>query len=127
MIIGGGGFDTSLQNNFTRYMGMFSDRSSNTESHVQQVMTIKGTVSNLYVRLDSAPGMGDTYTFTVRKNSLTPADTLVCEIGESATNCSDTINAVAFDVGDLFSIEVTESNNPSNQLVRWTARFTPTP
>jgi hypothetical protein len=128
MIIGGGGEDTEIDDG-TLYLGMFTDRSGSSESQVQQVMTVAGTVTNLHVRLNSTLSGSQTpvYTFTMRVNGSTPANPLTCQIQSGEIACSDTTNAVTFAVGDLISIMVVDSGNPNMRDVRWTAKFTPAP
>jgi hypothetical protein len=105
---------------------MFNSRSSTTESNIEQIVPVGGTLSNLYVRLDGTPGgasTGKSYTFTVRKNG---ADTTVtCTILETATTCSDTTNSVTFNAGDRISIKTVASGGPTGREMRWTANFAP--
>jgi len=127
VILGGGSGSTNLQTGNTNYVSMFNSYRSATESDVEQVMPVAGTLSNLYVRLDGTAGAaasGRSYTFTVRKNT---ADTAVtCTILETATSCSDATNSVAFSAGDLISVKsVPSATAPTARAMRWSATFAP--
>jgi len=121
-IIGGGGADSDAQNNNNVFVGLFLDDASTTEAPALQSMAIGGSLDNFNVRLSTAPGTGDSYTFTVRLNEANTA--LSCTISGSATSCSDT-GAVAVTAGQAISILVDPTNDPASAEVRWTATFTP--
>ncbi len=128
MILGGGSGTTNLQFGNTNYVSMLNSYRSATESDVEQMMPVAGTLSNLYVRLDGAAGAagsGRSYTFTVRKNGTT--DTAVtCTVLETATLCSDTTNSATFSAGDLISIKSDPSATaPTARAMRWSAKFAP--
>lgn len=115
-----------MSTNAVEYMGPFTQRSAN-EGDVEQAMPVAGTVSNLFVRLNAAPGTGgdaatDSFTFTVRKNQT--GTSITCTItGTTDTTCSDTTNSETFAQGDLISIETTPTNSPGGRQVRWTLKF----
>jgi hypothetical protein len=94
---------------------------SSTEANVQQVLPVAASASNLYVRISAQPGSGNSYTFTLRKNS---ADTsLSCSISGTATVCSNSSGAVSFSAGDLISIEITPSSNPASATGSWAIQY----
>jgi hypothetical protein len=93
------------------------------ETQVQQIVPVAATLSNFHVRLNGAPGTGDTYTFTVRRNGVS-STTVTCSIsGGSATSCSDTTLSEPFAAGDLLSIMVTVGGTPTGRAMLWTAQF----
>jgi hypothetical protein len=103
---------------------MTTSASTTTESSVQLVMPVAGTVSNLAVNLGTAPGTGGAkWAFTVRKAG---ADTVVtCPISNSnsLTSCSDPTNKVEFTAGELLSLKVKPTNSPANWgSIRWSVK-----
>lgn len=125
IIVGGGTGGTALATAATDFVPMFDGTVSATEGDVDQAMPVAGTLSDLRVRLDTAPGAGKSYAFTVRKNG---ADTSVtCTVSEAATSCSDTTNTAIFFSGDLISIESVPTGTPTAAAMRWTAKYTPAP
>ncbi|MBF0254079.1 MAG: hypothetical protein HQL11_03005, partial [Candidatus Omnitrophica bacterium] len=72
----------------------------------EQVFPTAGTLENFYTQLDSAPGAGNGYTFTVYKNGA--ATSLECTISDAAVACQDTMHSVAFVAGDTGHIQVTK-------------------
>jgi len=88
----------------TRYCSMGFLPVTAIESNVQIPMQA-GTISNLRVIIDTAPGFSSAWTITVRKGA---ADTAVtCDVGPSHTTCDDTTHSVSFAGGDLISIAIT--------------------
>ena len=103
------------------FISAFNDYTDSTESMVEQVIPIGGTLSNFYASWEAAPGGTKNVTLTVRKNG---ADTSVkCTITGAATSCSDTTNSVTFSAGDRISIGATSTDAPGGKKARWTARF----
>lgn len=106
------------------YLGLFHT-SGSSESATQFPMP-GGTVRQLRVRVPTAPGpaaSGNTWTFTVRKNGVSTGVT--CTIFETATSCSDLVNASAFAADDLISLRVDAISNPYDSDGFWSAQFTP--
>ncbi len=118
----GGTSGTTMTNNATNYMGMFSI-GSNTESQVQVPVQTSGTLSNLDIRTTAAAGFGaNSWTFTVRKNGA--STTMTCQIaGNSATQCADNTHTVSFASGDLLTIQIAPNSNPTSSVGRWTAKL----
>jgi len=122
-IIGGDTRHERLENDQVNFVGMFRSVHSISEDVVQQAIPISGDVSKLYVTVGAAPGAGNSYSFTMRKNG---ADTsLGCVVANAATTCADTTNSVAFEAGELISLKATPDAFFSTHTVRWTAKFTP--
>ena len=104
---------------------MFDNFRSATESAVQQVVAVAGTLSNFQVRIDGTAGAAAStrsYTMTVRQNGANTSVT--CTILETATSCADTTNTVTFAASDLISIGVVPTAlNPTARAMHWTAQF----
>ncbi len=84
---------------------------SDTEFNMETVFPTGGTLRNLYVDLPTAPGVGESRTFTVRKNGAPTA--LTCTIADLATSCSDTVNTVSYTAGDTAVLQHTPSAGPA--------------
>ena len=65
----GGGGSASVSNDMgTLFYGPSIDTEFSSETAIQEVLLSAGTVSNLRVYLTGAPGTGDSYVFTVRRD-----------------------------------------------------------
>ena len=86
-----------------------------TESVASTVSPTAGTIDKLYVELNGVAGAGNSYVFTVRKDS---ADTsLTCTIsGNTDITCNDTSNSFTVSAGDELSFQAVPISSP-------TARF----
>ncbi len=97
------------------------------ESPAQQVVPIAGTVANLGVRIGTAPGQGNSYTLTIRKNGIGTG--LTCRIegdGSAGTSCVDSAHTVAFAVGDFLTLQVSPGGSPQRwHAARWEVMLTP--
>jgi hypothetical protein len=123
MIIGGGGTGTSIGNSNT-FLGLLMDGSNTTESLVQQVVPVAGTLSDFNIRTDGNPGTGDSWTFTVRADGAN--STVTCPIsGSTATSCSDVTHSATIPAGSLLSIGVAKGGSPTGRTAHWTAKLTP--
>jgi hypothetical protein len=120
-VIGGGGDFGSFQT-YPRFGQWFGRGQTDSEPPVQSPMPIGGTVSDLHVFLTPAPGTGNGWTVTVRKNS---ADTSVtCTVSNTDTTCEDTGNSVSFSAGDLISVGANPTGAiPTENFIKWTAKF----
>lgn len=81
---------------------MFLIGSNATESNVAHAVPVAGAITNLNVILNGTIGAAPrAYTFTVRKNSATPATTpITCQVlGPSGTTCSDNTNCMLVNAG----------------------------
>jgi len=81
-----------------------------TESNVSQVIPTSGTLKNLYVLLNGAPGVGMDYTFTVRRNGVDTG--ITCAVAGANTTCNDVANSQAVSQGDIISIKCVPSAGP---------------
>lgn len=86
---------------------------------------VGGTIDKFYVELSGAPGVGSGYTATILKNGIATA--LTCNIVDTATSCSDTVNSVSVVSGDLLAIQYSiQSGTPVGPFARHALRWTPT-
>ena len=97
------------------------------ESPAQQVMPIAGTIADLSVKIGSAPGQGNSYMLTIRKNGIGTG--LTCRIegdGSADTSCLDDAHEVTFAAGDLLSLQVSPGSGPERwHAARWGVTLTP--
>lgn len=98
--------------------------SAGTGSGGQSVMPCAGTLSNLYVEIDTADAT-QSRTFTVYKNG---ADTgITTTLAATVTSGNDTTHTVSFAAGDTVSIHTTGSGagpNTNTGGMRWTLKAT---
>ena len=107
---------------------MFLLNSNATESNVVHTVPVAGALTNLSVILNGTIGASPrTYTFTVRKNSATPATTpITCQIaGPSGTACSDNTNCMLVSAGDTLDLMAVPASSPTARQVRVSAVFHP--
>jgi hypothetical protein len=97
------------------------------ELPAQQVMPIAGRMANLRVKIGSAPGQGNSYTLTLRKNGIGTG--LTCRIeggGAADTACLDKAHTVAFAAGDFLTLQVSPGGGPRRwHAARWQVTLTP--
>jgi len=94
------------------------------EFAVQSPIPVAGTVSDLHVFVEIAPGDPDARFFiALRKNAGEQA--LSCTIQGSDTACSDTDtnHSVGFLAGDRISLRVARVFETQQTGMRWTAKF----
>lgn len=86
-----------------------------TNTGVRFLATRAGTLKNLYVHVNTPPGLGETFTFRLRINGVNTA--LTCTIsGAAAYDASDTAHTAAVAVGDRITLAFTAS-----ALAAWSA------
>jgi hypothetical protein len=120
-----GGFSQISTDTSTPYLaGMFVTGPMENASAGSQVITVPGTISNLFIRhANGFPQPGSaTVSFIVVKNGTDTAVT--CTTSNSQNTCSDQVHLATFELGDLFGIRVVHTGSTSPP-VRWTARWTP--
>jgi len=97
------------------------------ELPAQQVMPMAGTVASLGVKIGTAPGHGNSYTLTIRKNGIGTG--LACRIegdGSADTSCLDSTHTVAFAAGDFLTLQVSPGDSPQRwHAARWEVTLTP--
>jgi hypothetical protein len=109
----------------TYFVGMFGANCVSTpEAASQLAMPANGTVQELHATMSSAPGTGNSLTFTIRKNGVSTP--VACTISGSATSCADSTNAVGFSTSDLLSVQITQTSGVvANIDYGWTSQFVP--
>lgn len=93
-----------------------------TEAVTEQACPIAGTIDLLYVAVQTAPGSGKSFAFTIRKNG---ADTpLTTTIQDTNTANHDAVNSFAVSVGDLLGMKTVPSGTPTAPAhVTWAMRI----
>lgn len=77
---------------------------SSTETSVDTDSPSAATITNMYIQLSVALGVGNTGVFTMRKNAS--SQSVTCTItGNVATSCSDTTHSFNASQGDLLTIQ----------------------
>jgi hypothetical protein len=122
-----GGSSGNLSSSSTQFIDMFLIGSNATETNVSHPMPVAGTITNLSVTLNSTIGAAPrAYTFTVRKNSATPATPITCQVlGPSGTACSDSVNCMSVNAGDLIDLQSVPASSPTARQARISAVFHP--
>lgn len=93
-------------------------------TNVQVMCPSSGTIKNLYISTNSAPGIGSSMTFTVAKNGVDTA--LVATVSGALTVASDVANSFTVVAGDLLEIHYTiGSGAPGGKIASWGAVFVP--
>lgn len=81
------------------------------------VMPFSATLKNFYVTLDVAPGAGNSWTLTIRKNQASTALTITISGSDDTGN--DTTHTVSVAAGDKISILITATGSPSPSGAQW--------
>jgi len=93
------------------------------ETPVEQVIPAAGTFKNLSILLNTAPGSGSSYAFTLRLNGAdTDLVTTVSDTDKSAINETDEVSVSA---GDTVAIKVVPTNTPNVGDASWSFIFIP--
>ena len=82
-----------------------------TETRADFIMPVAGQIGGLRVVLSAAPGAGNSYNFTVRKNVTNTS--LGFTISGTDTSGEDYANIVDFVAGDLLNIQITPTSSPT--------------
>lgn len=92
-----------------------------------QVISTPGTIDRLYIEVNGAPGVGESWIFTIRVNGAAPGGTPTVTITGAAVAGSDLANSVVVAAGDYVDIQcVGSAAAPANREARWSIRFTGT-
>jgi hypothetical protein len=82
------------------------------------------TASQLYVQTSDVPGNGQSYTFTLCKNSNCNT-TVSCTINlPTLTQCNDSIDTVDFAPGDTITLQGTATAGANATNVKWSVVMT---
>lgn len=80
---------------------------SSAEANMSMPVPMAFTATRLYASVGTAPGVGQSFTYTLRKNG---ADTTITfSIGGASTTGNDTAHTVAFLAGDLVDVKLVGS------------------
>lgn len=78
-----------------------------TETNVQGLVTVAGTIQNFSANLSAAPGTNKALVFTWRKNATNQVVT--CTVSGASTNCTDSTHQFQVAANDLIDIQVVSS------------------
>lgn len=113
----GGNYANTGNNNFLLPWGSTTNA---TEANVNLPLP-SGTASKLVVSLTVAPGLGQSATITIRRNGTNTS--LTCTVSGTATTCSNLVDSVVFNSGDLLSVLYTESNSAAASRIRFAFQY----
>ena len=85
---------------------------------IQQLFPTAGTLKNLYVKLDTAPGAGTSRTFTY--------GTVDCTISNTDTTCNSAADTQAVTAGQKYGLVTTLTGTPAATEAQWGIVFVPT-
>jgi len=89
----------------TTYMGANANQANEFSTFV--VVGIAGSVTRMYVASTGAPGVGETFTYTLRKNQADTA--LSATISGAASVSEETFGAITFSKNDTIAVKLTTS------------------
>ena len=97
---------------------------SETTGGVQQVCATAGTFSSWKLRMDTAPGTGNSWTLKIRKNGADTGMEIV--ISGTATSGEDVTHTFDVTPGDKVSVQSTPSSTPDapTSAISWSVKFT---
>lgn len=109
----------------TNYMGVNGTFDPDpSEGWADQVCRRAGTIKNLEVSIYTAPGAGNSWDFTLRKNGAD--QTLTCQIAGTDTTGEDKTHEVTVAEGDLVCWKLVPTSSPAAVYgVRITCEFYP--
>lgn len=82
-----------------------------------------GSIRNLYIKLQTAPGSGKSRTFELNLNGASSA--LTCTVSDTNTTCNDTTHSVSIIQGSVLKIVETATNSPANTTAAMGLSFAP--
>lgn len=96
---------------------------SATEDEATIIVSRRGFLHSLYAALQTAPGAGQSATYTVRKPGGDTA--LTCTISDANTAANDTSHSVLLSPGDIVNIKLVTSVSAASGAHRASVAFTP--
>lgn len=96
---------------------LFTTSDLTDEYRHQEVISADVTISNMTIKLNTAPGAGQNYTFTLRKNGVDTA--LTTTISNTDTSGTDTSHSVSFSQGDKISIKGVGSGSAATVTIMY--------
>lgn len=112
---------TGSSNNI--YFAPSGGYSDSTEEKAVCIIPTSGTIKNLRVRHNVAPGTGNTSTYTVRKNESNTS--LTCALTNTDVTASDTSNSFSVSAGDRITILYTKTNTPADSTIKFALEWNP--
>lgn len=110
LIYSGSGAPSTSATNYEELSGWGAGWNA-TESSVL-VFGAPVTLQNMYVTLNTAPGSGKSWAFTLRKASANTA--LTCTVSNTNTTASDTSDSVSVNEGDSIDMAIAPSGTPAS-------------
>jgi|SRR5882724_4908561 len=101
----------------SRDAGLTTDNAGN-----RAIVARAGTIKNLYVQSDVAPGASKSWVITVRKNGSDQTMTVTLS-GASQTTGSDLAHPITVAAGDSISIKVAPTSTPAAARISWGMDF----
>ena len=91
-----------------------NDAQASVENQAQWPALTTSTCQNLTISLSASPGVGNTRTFTIRKNGVN--QTLSVTISDGSTTGFDNTHTVSFSQFDLLSLQHTRTGTPTASI-----------
>ena len=118
-----GGNNSKTHATITRYQRpLGGDYWSASEADSQEKFTSNGILSDFAIKLLTAPGVGKSYTFSVRVNGVDTG--IEVTISDDQTSASDSTSTYEISVGDLVSYMEVPTNVPATSYTFQTITFT---
>jgi len=116
------GYGDALNSGATEYNGLPGGHSwLATEFDRSHLVSTSGKLKNLRVELAAAPGVGTSYTFTLRVNGVNSA--LTVTIADAITSAEDITHKVDVVAGDAVCLQCVPAGTPTTPKARWTTMF----
>lgn len=122
-----GGEQSLLHGSAVRYAHLGSPGNAWDTATLADRQTMWGTVctiTDLYVTLGAAPGVGDSYTFRIMVNGVQQGSDVT--IADAATSGSATGMSIAIASKDMVTLRCTPSGTPDTTGAVWGVAYTPT-
>lgn len=120
-VIGGGAEISSLSGSGTGYSNPFGVKgglSASNNLFYSFIAPKSMLLKSLYIRVEAAPGTGDTIVVTVLKNGVATALTATIA-GNVAVSASDTTHTVSVSAGDRLMMQVDGTGTPASTELTW--------
>lgn len=106
------GVTSTTVSNYWFISSSFSETTASTTESLREIpFPNTFTVSNLYVQVQTAPGAGNSFTFTVVKNGVATA--LAVTISGTNNSGTDATDSIIFNAGDTISLQSTPGGTPT--------------
>lgn len=118
---------TATAVNTAEYLGPIGNGNGTIANAGAWIATQPGTISQLYVKLNSVVVTTNTYTVAVLKNGVaagTPG-AMTCTVAAAASTANDIVNSFTVAVGDLIVVSNTQAGTATTKIVSWSFTFRP--